>query len=152
MCSRLYSIIIEFDFKNTECNHDYVIDEYELYSYRQIAITNVVLLGRFSQNKRVGNVHVSSKGEFYGEVISLLIIFYIELFYKTRCDFRRWLTKVNSQDISRLGVVRDPSHITKMHIRKKSLGPFRRYQPIVNIFKTLTRNFLLLVGFSQILC
>jgi hypothetical protein len=58
-----------------------------------------------------------------------------------RCDFRRSLTKVNSQDISRLGVVGDPSHITKMHIRKKSLGPFWRNRPIVNIFKTLTRNF-----------
>ncbi len=70
----------------------------------------------------------------------------------TRCDFRRWLTKVNSQDISRLGVVRDPSHITKMHIRKKPLGPFWRNRPIVNIFETLTRNFWLLVGFSHILC
>ncbi len=76
----------------------------------------------------------------------------IKIVNLSRWDFRRWLTKVNSQDISRLGVVRDPSHITKMHIRKKSLGPFSRNRPIVNIFKTLTRNFWFLVGFSQILC
>ncbi len=61
-------------------------------------------------------------------------IFTVFCYEGARCDFRRWLTKVNSQDISRFGVVRDPSHITKMHIRKKLLGPFWRNQPIVNIF------------------